>query len=100
MISMRALGGPRYSGLMRPSSSDVIALSGCVLAAPALAVDWVPVAVVAPASGFGAGAVPLVAAASRSEEHTFELQSLMRTSYAVFCLKQKKQTHKYKTIIH
>src|SRR3546814_838169 len=26
----------------------------------------------------------------RSEEHTFELQSLMRTSYAVFCLKQKK----------
>src|SRR3546814_3625196 len=27
----------------------------------------------------------------RSEEHTAELQSLMRTSYAVFCLKQKKQ---------
>src|SRR3546814_8260374 len=31
---------------------------------------------------------------SRSEEHTSELQSLMRNSYAVFCLKQKK------TIIH
>src|SRR3546814_8156124 len=30
----------------------------------------------------------------RSEEHTSELQSLMRTSYAVFCLKKKKQTHK------
>src|SRR3546814_7711936 len=29
---------------------------------------------------------------SRSEEHTSELQSLMRTSYAVFCLKQKKKT--------
>src|SRR3546814_6465126 len=29
---------------------------------------------------------------SRSEEHTSELQSLMRTSYAVFCLKKKKQT--------
>src|SRR3546814_6076856 len=27
---------------------------------------------------------------SRSEEHTSELQSLMRISYAVFCLKQKK----------
>src|SRR3546814_8029310 len=27
----------------------------------------------------------------RSEEHTSELQSLMRTSYAVFCLKQKTQ---------
>src|SRR3546814_6972141 len=31
---------------------------------------------------------------SRSEEHTSELQSLMRISYAVFCLKKKnKQTH-------
>src|SRR3546814_1928197 len=29
---------------------------------------------------------------SRSEEHTSELQSLMRNSYAVFCLKQKNQT--------
>src|SRR3546814_7178767 len=28
----------------------------------------------------------------RSEEHTSELQSLMRNSYAVFCLKQKKTT--------
>src|SRR3546814_9824957 len=28
----------------------------------------------------------------RSEEHTSELQSLMRISYAVFCLKQKKTT--------
>src|SRR3546814_5582999 len=30
----------------------------------------------------------------RSEEHTSELQSLMRISYAVFCLKQKKQNNK------
>src|SRR3546814_2419385 len=29
----------------------------------------------------------------RSEEHTSELQSLMRISYAVFCLKNKKQTN-------
>src|SRR3546814_4457411 len=29
----------------------------------------------------------------RSEEHTSELQSLMRISYAVFCLKQKKRKH-------
>src|SRR3546814_8712731 len=34
----------------------------------------------------------------RSEEHTSELQSLMRISYAVFCLKKKKkQTHPSKT---
>src|SRR3546814_1290938 len=32
----------------------------------------------------------------RSEEHTSELQSLMRISYAVFCLKKKTQTHKNK----
>src|SRR3546814_6368001 len=31
------------------------------------------------------------ACALRSEEHTSELQSLMRISYAVFCLKKKKQ---------
>src|SRR3546814_1584764 len=30
---------------------------------------------------------------ARSEEHTSELQSLMRISYAVFCLKKKKQSH-------
>src|SRR3546814_4421958 len=34
----------------------------------------------------------------RSEEHTSELQSLMRISYAVFCLKKKKNTtHKQNT---
>src|SRR3546814_8460603 len=33
------------------------------------------------------------ARAARSEEHTSELQSLMRISYAVFCLKKKNNTH-------
>src|SRR3546814_3443322 len=33
----------------------------------------------------------------RSEEHTSELQSLMRISYAVFCLKKKKTNNKHKT---
>src|SRR3546814_7342258 len=36
------------------------------------------------------GAMDLVAGVKRSEEHTSELQSLMRISYAVFCLKKKK----------
>src|SRR3546814_4359880 len=35
---------------------------------------------------------PFDLAALRSEEHTSELQSLMRISYAVFCLKKKNQT--------
>src|SRR3546814_2513051 len=34
----------------------------------------------------------------RSEEHTSELQSLMRISYAVFCLKKKKETNYNKNI--
>src|SRR3546814_2414574 len=34
-------------------------------------------------------------AVDRSEEHTSELQSLMRISYAVFCLKKKKKQHQY-----
>src|SRR3546814_1063324 len=46
----------------------------------------------------GCIAAPLRALASgRSEEHTSELQSLMRISYAVFCLKKKNNhTHTYK----
>src|SRR3546814_4333011 len=35
----------------------------------------------------------------RSEEHTSELQSLMRISYAVFCLKKKKPEHKIRNAI-
>src|SRR3546814_4462675 len=48
----------------------------------------VPVASVAPDLLPGAPAVFL----DRSEEHTSELQSLMRISYAVFCLKKKPQS--------
>src|SRR3546814_1378068 len=36
---------------------------------------------------------------ARSEEHTSELQSLMRISYAVFCLKKKKQNKNKSTAI-
>src|SRR3546814_1773502 len=37
---------------------------------------------------------------ARSEEHTSELQSLMRISYAVFCLHKKKQKHRTTQPIH
>src|SRR3546814_6608395 len=36
----------------------------------------------------------------RSEEHTSELQSLMRISYAVFCLKKKKEKNHTLTLKH
>src|SRR3546814_7243597 len=39
-------------------------------------------------------AAALLAKGDRSEEHTSELQSLMRISYAVFCLKKKKTPRK------
>src|SRR3546814_8253730 len=51
--------------------------------------------VVAPPAALAAGQVEEVAGDivdRRSEEHTSELQSLMRISYAVFCLKKKKKT--------
>src|SRR3546814_4479704 len=47
-----------------------------------------PATCFAPASSADAGL--------RSEEHTSELQSLMRISYAVFCLKKKKKTKQQK----
>src|SRR3546814_3655894 len=52
---------------------------------------------VEPVGRWGAGSVQLLEiptddeTADRSEEHTSELQSLMRISYAVFCLKKQKQ---------
>src|SRR3546814_6168531 len=36
---------------------------------------------------------PAITGAGRSEEHTSDIQSLMRISYAVFCLKQQKQMY-------
>src|SRR3546814_8134882 len=49
------------------------------------------------AAGRSPSARCLRSSSGRSEEHTSELQSLMRISYAVFCLKKKKQ--KKNTII-
>src|SRR3546814_5789931 len=42
---------------------------------------------------FGQRAPIAIGEEQRSEEHTSELQSLMRISYAVFCLKKKKLVH-------
>src|SRR3546814_1488908 len=55
----------------------------------------VPRIVFASIAAFWAGEL----ANSRSEEHTSELQSLMRISYAVFCLKKKKQKNQEKKMI-
>src|SRR3546814_7486553 len=66
---------------------------------PAAAVAWACVETNGPASAGSTGTKenpPAGArlAAARSEEHTSELQSLMRLSYAGFCLKKKKTKKK------
>src|SRR3546814_1027891 len=54
----------------------------------------------APGGGMGPGSRSLaLACPGRSEEHTSELQSLMRISYAVFCSKKKKKRKKQQ-ILH
>src|SRR3546814_4078025 len=58
--------------------------------------DDSPLIVALSARGLSLGSATLMldamgSKANRSEEHTSELQSLMRISYAVFCLKKKRQ---------
>src|SRR3546814_8946656 len=64
--------------LQRMSAKDGMALGAALVGA------------VAAAKGKPLVGAPLLIGATRSEEHTSELQSLMRISYAVFCLKKKK----------
>src|SRR3546814_2266585 len=47
---------------------------------------------------FGIAMIAVMVLRPRSEEHTSELQSLMRISYAVFCLKKKKKLSRDKNI--
>src|SRR3546814_8653785 len=51
-----------------------------------------------PHGGFSEFGLAAQQSTCRSEEHTSELQSLMRISYAVFCLKKKNKNKKY--IVH
>src|SRR3546814_6225203 len=62
-----------------------LAFLGMSFVACALLITGLP-----PLSGFVAKFSLLSAALQRSDEHTSELQSLMRISYAVFCLQKKK----------
>src|SRR3546814_1170765 len=65
------------------------AVTGRKNSAPDLSANGVANATPAPTSSVSA---------ARSEEHTSELQSLMRISYAVFCLKKKNNTDAYETM--
>src|SRR3546814_3934080 len=70
----RCIAPPRWRRLMQPSAA---AHSTCGCSTPTCRMVAAPTCC-------------HVCAMARSEEHTSELQSLMRISYAVFCLKKKK----------
>src|SRR3546814_6814655 len=84
-----AIESPVYSpirpGIMR--SSSIMAISGA-----GTAILKARIGVISPAFPFCLLTVScqVICGALRSEEHTSELQSLMRKSYAVFCLKKQK----------
>src|SRR3546814_6079555 len=72
-VSLQAFGGPRNIAIRLPlPPGDDAAVQATVKRVQAEIAEEYP---------------------GRSEEHTSELQSLMRNSYAVFCLKKKKQQH-------
>src|SRR3546814_9906373 len=76
---------------------SAVSVGAAAIAAPALAQTAIESLIAAPRRGAwddqfdakaGSRTVATVTTHNRSEEHTSELQSLMRISYAVFCLKK------------
>src|SRR3546814_4871928 len=92
---MAAAGSARPGGRCQPHARDHVdaVVGGAAAGGGAAGVRITRAWTVARAgrgeccTGVGRRAAGTVAARSRSEEHTSELQSLMRISYAVFCLK-------------
>src|SRR3546814_4532866 len=80
-----------YTTLFRSN----VAVMGAALGVFGTGQSWPDLAVAAIMAGLA------IWGSLRSEEHTSELQSLMRISYAVFCLKKKKKNKKVKAqILH
>src|SRR3546814_2711990 len=84
-----------YTTLFRSFDTFVKSLSSSALSAPISALSRISVSTPSPPSMISAAdnTLPRSNAFWRSEEHTSELQSLMRISYAVFCLKKQKIKH-------
>src|SRR3546814_4414775 len=100
LVLALAIGTPALAALGVTAAALTAGLRGAGAIAGLLVLPLaIPVVIfgAAAAAEDGSGALKLLAASSRSEEHTSELQSLMRISYAVFCLKKKK-TKKQSTV--
>src|SRR3546814_4990058 len=87
----RAIGEGRIKALWVMATNPAVSMPDANAVRAALAAfPFVVVSDVIENTDTGAFAHVRLPAAARSEEHTSELQSLMRSSYAVFCLKKKK----------
>src|SRR3546814_8911321 len=82
-VSMISIGGIIGSGLFVGSSAAIAATGPAIVISYAIAGILILLVMRMLAD------MALAAPGARSEEHTSELQSLMRISYAVFCLKKK-----------
>src|SRR3546814_7419265 len=98
----RAVGPPRLTPAKEQDSAQIVAvrLDPCVRARKAahdpLTARRKRTKTGRPFDRVGQDQMDMAPAFSRSEEHTSELQSLMRISYAVFCLKKKNRRKTYK----
>src|SRR3546814_4563636 len=81
-----------FSGLTQPSTDTPVRITSIGCADGGNCSSAVLTAAGRPRSDFSLALYAASSATVRSEEHTSELQSLMRNSYAVFCLKKK--THR------
>src|SRR3546814_5462036 len=81
------LGTIAFTGLVHPHVDDRIVITGSIAHRNG-AMDYSDLS--ASRSYHNWARYQMSKLANRSEEHTSELQSLMRISYAVFCLKKKK----------
>src|SRR3546814_3639092 len=90
-MSRRDAGGGISMRNTQPGERLAVGLNdACTIHIRGRNADRITVAAVSPQGAFQ----PLERGSARSEEHTSELQSLMRISYAVFCLKKKNTAHK------
>src|SRR3546814_9673931 len=101
--SLRAQASPaeRMRPFIRASSTTDFGPSATILppsmtisrsTSESMELRWVTSSRVLPGSASPSRVLKAFSVLLRSEEHTSELQSLMRISYAVFCLKQKNQS--------
>src|SRR3546814_6181170 len=84
LLSVKRGCRPRYSASDRPAKKS----SGRQMNRPSTSPSRKPASAIASMDALAASSSEVW---PRSEEHTSELQSLMRSSYAVFCLKKKQR---------